>query len=178
MILIKAEILKRIREEQMITGFIRLDMQLQPAGFDVTLKEIQVVDDSFMGKVEFDKKSIPRAFAHKGAMHPLHHYILITNEWFNMPLDVSAQIFPRSTLTRAGAIFSSAFVDPGYHGNLHFALSPGISLELMPNARFAQVVFHRHEKTEGYSGQYQSPRSVANEVLPGIGKLFGEEKKP
>jgi len=81
------------------------------------------------------------------------------------PVLVMIKVHPRSTLHRSGIYFMATKVDPGYSGQLTFALanlgkSP-FRLEL--GARFANITFEQvvGDLARAYSGQWQGGRVSA-----------------
>lgn len=141
---------------QMVTGIKNLKVQLQPVGLDLTLKKIMIVPTHEYGDVAFHTKQLPKKLhlTHK-QMVPGRPYILICNETFNIPNFITVKVYPRSTLTRMGCMFTSALADPGYRGQLHFVMIPGCRVQLLPDARFAQAIFMKHARTFPYNGHYQ-----------------------
>jgi dUTP pyrophosphatase len=155
-----------IETQQIVTDYIDLDKQLQPAGFDLSLKEIHEFLEA--GAVDFDNK--------KRRIAPLRQfkpdtdgwynlpqgcYMIIYNEVVKMPLNVVALARSRSTVLRNAAAIETAVWDPGYQGRSSSLLvvhNPhGIRLE--QNARVAQLIFYSTNEVEkGYSGIYQNER--------------------
>jgi dUTP pyrophosphatase len=173
-ILTKAEIHKLILSaipgpigtRPLISNYGDLEKQLQPAGFDLTLKTVKQLPGGQVAFLLKESKELPATREMVGPNVRLDvnsAYVLECNEWFNMPNDLTGIVYPRSTLTRSGLVFCSAIVDPGYHGNLMFAVRTGTALMIELNTRFAQIVFHRHKATVGYNGQYQMKIREAGE---------------
>ncbi|MCX8197355.1 MAG: deoxyuridine 5'-triphosphate nucleotidohydrolase [Candidatus Micrarchaeota archaeon] len=145
-------------------GFVRQakNEQVQPAGIDLTLKEIQQFAGA--GEIDFDNrrrkisatKPIPfkqgKIKLKKGA------YKIVYREYVEIPMNCVAFGFPRSSLLRCGADVRCAVWDPGYHGRSESLLivhnPKGIVLHA--NAKVAQLVFLKlgRKLTEGYKGRY------------------------
>ena len=88
-------------------------------------------------------------------------YLATTIEEFDLPPDMAAIFFPRSTLFRSGVAFHSSVLPPGYIGPMTFALTNHHhqSFEIERLARFAHVVFHSVIGDVGlYRGQWQGGR--------------------
>jgi deoxycytidine triphosphate deaminase len=92
-------------------------------------------------------------------------YVLVeTIERINLPQNIAAYPYSRSTLFRSGVGFFSNQVAPGYQGPLIFGLKNEgtVPLEIEVGARFAHVQF---EYVEGggskYRGQWQGGRVAA-----------------
>jgi len=158
------EILKLIKERDppLISDWIDLDVQLQPAGFDLTLREVRsfaspgYIDFDNSGRVVSDTVPIP--FDSRGRVHlSKGPYLVVFNEVVNLPLDVAAIARPRSSLIRCGATVETALWDPGYSGRARSLLviynDHGLTLER--NARIVQLVFFRVQGASlGYRGAY------------------------
>lgn len=165
MMLGKEDIKKLIKEfdPPLISDWIDLDVQLQPAGFDLTLREVRTFKGS--GCIDFNntKRILPNTELipfdangfvnlNKGA------YLIVFNEIINLPLEVAAIAKPRSSLLRCGATVETAVWDPGYRGRSKALLivynDDGIRLE--KNARIVQLIFIKlSSSSTGYRGMYQ-----------------------
>jgi len=137
--------------------------QAQPAGIDLTLKEVHELCD--WGEIDFDnsKRKIPQTrkmeFEEGKIRLAPGCYKIIYNEYVRIPLDCAAFGFPRSSLLRCGADVRCAVWDPGYHGRSESLLvvhnPQGIVLH--KDARVMQLVFVRLEEKadKGYDGKYK-----------------------
>jgi len=155
-----------IETQQLITGYIDLEKQLQPAGFDLSLKEVHTYWGA--GVVDFDnmeRKLAPTSKLKPDAdgwyALPQGCYMIVYNEAVKMPLNVVALARSRSTILRNAAAVETAVWDPGYQGRSSSLLvvhnSNGIRLK--QNARIAQLIFYSTDEVEkGYSGVYQNER--------------------
>ena len=160
------EIRQLIETQQLITGYIDLEKQLQPSGFDLSLGGVE----EYLGNGSVDFTNEERRIAETKLLRPNSAgwymlpqgcYLLVYNETIKMPLDLVALARTRSTVLRNGASVETAVWDPGYHGQSSSLLvvhNPwGIKLKV--NARVAQLVFFRVGEVEvGYSGVYQHER--------------------
>jgi dUTP pyrophosphatase len=155
-----------IETQQLITGYVDLEKQLQPAGFDISLKEVHAYWGA--GAVDFDNKERKLAptrqlEADASGWYTLHQgcYMIIYNEAVKMPLNVVALARARSTILRNAAAIETAVWDPGYQGRSSSLLvvhNPS-GIRLKQNARVAQLVFYSTDEVEkGYSGVYQNER--------------------
>ncbi len=148
--------------KQWIAEYIS-DAQFQPAGVDLTLKEVHSFQDS--GIIDFDNskrrlsRTEPMRFDVTGRLFlPNGIYKIIYNEVVKIPDNCIALGLPRSSLLRCGVTVECALWDPGYHGRSESLLvvhnSAGITL--YKNARMIQLIFikleDKAEKT--YSGIY------------------------
>ena len=155
-----------IETQQLITGYVDLEKQLQPAGFDISLKEVHAYWG--VGAVDFDNKE--RKLAPTRQLHPDASgwytlpqgcYMIVYNETVKMPLNVVALARARSTILRNAAAIETAVWDPGYQGRSSSLLvvhNPS-GIRLKQDARVAQLVFYSTDEVEkGYSGVYQNER--------------------
>jgi len=150
MILGGSELRKLIveREPPLISEWVDLDLQLQPAGFDLTLREVRKFTSG--GYIDFNnsKRRIAESsllpFDENGTLKlEKGSYLLVFNEYLKLPLDIAAIAKPRSSLLRNGATVETAVWDPGYEGRGRALLivynEHGLILER--NARVVQLVF-------------------------------------
>ena len=136
--------------------------QVQPAGIDLTLREIhQLASD---GEIDYDNskrrisKTAPLEFKDGKLQLGQGCYKIIYNEYVEIPLGCAAFGFPRSSLLRCGADVRCAVWDPGYHGRSESLLvvhNPH-GIVLHRNAKVCQLLFVRleSEAQQGYAGMY------------------------
>ena len=166
MLLNSSQIRQLIENQQLVSEYRDLATQLQPAGFDLSLKEVQEYTGG--GAVDYNNKE--RVIATTRLLEPDPEgwwilkpgcYVVVYNEVVKMPLDVVALARSRSTVLRNGASVQTAVWDPGYQGRSSSLLvvdNPH-GLRLKKNARIAQLVFFQTGEVEkGYSGVYQNER--------------------
>ncbi|MEC8857744.1 MAG: deoxyuridine 5'-triphosphate nucleotidohydrolase [Chloroflexota bacterium] len=149
----------------LLEHFLSLEAQLQPNGFDMTVRDVArlttpgavAVDDA--GRVLSETEHME--FGPDGWLHLEPGPFLVTfNEMVNMPLDVMALGRPRSSLLRSGAGVHTAVWDAGYHGRSQALLvvyHPQ-GYQVQRNARLMQLVFFQMETaaSRGYQGRFQS----------------------
>jgi len=164
-ILTKQEILERLRTKRpLVSGYVDLQKQLQPAGFELTVGEMGFFRSS--GVIDFSdaKRKIPDVqtvdlSGRKSKRIPAGAYVIRFNEKVCLPKDILSLIFPRSSLMRSGAILYTAVWDPGYEGRGQGLLCVfnKHGLTLYKNARAGQMIFIKLKKhvKEGYEGIYQ-----------------------
>ena len=153
-----------IETQQLISGYIDLDKQLQPAGFDLSLKEVHTYWGA--GAIDFDNKE--RKLAPTKQLKPDDNgwyilregcYMIVYNEAVKMPLNVVALARSRSTILRNAVAIETAVWDPGYQGRSSSLLvvhNPN-GIRVKQDARVAQLVFFSTDDVEkGYSGVYQN----------------------
>lgn len=137
--------------------------QFQPAGIDITLKE--VYDFKSPGVIDFDNKERkisdvePLQFNDEKVTLKPGAYKVIFNEYVRIPKDAAAMCLPRSSLLRCGVTLECALWDPGYEGRSEALLlvknDHGITFKR--NAKIGQMVFVRlSEATNSlYEGVYK-----------------------
>lgn len=166
------EIVKLIQEINLIEKYIDLETQLTPNGFDLTVLGISSFEAS--GALDFSNKErkipegkeiLPQKENHqdqfgwwkltKGA------YKIKTNEVVNLPNDLIALAFSRTSLLRMGAFTQHGVWDAGFKGKGEFVLvveNPS-GIKIKENARVAQLIFVPINKTtQGYDGIYKNLR--------------------
>ena len=160
------EIRHLIEEKQLITGYVDLDIQLQPTGFDLSLGAI--LEYKGLGRVDFS--NVDREIAPKMPLEPDDEdwytleqrcYSIVYNEVVKIPLYIVAMAKSRSTMLRNGASVETAIWDPGYQGRSSSLLvvnNPN-GIRLKRDARVVQLVFFNTEEVpRGYDGIYQGER--------------------
>ena len=148
----------------LVQDYRDLDAQLQPNGFDLTLREIAMPQTP--GRITVDNRRrlvsdlAPLVFDGLGAIELIPGaYIITYNEIVNLPNDTMALMQPRSSLLRSGVSVHGAVWDAGYSGrsrSLMVVHNPR-GFRVQRDAAVAQLVFLRLTgETEGYSGTYQN----------------------
>lgn len=163
------EIKELVEKNKLLENYIDLNTQLTPNGFDLSARSISSFDAS--GCVDFSNKErlIPAAceispekknISDKYGWWNLKPgiYKVLTNETVNLPNDLIALAFSRTTLLRMGVFTQHGVWDAGFCGRGEFVLSVqnphGASLK--QNCRVAQLIFIRIKKCSvGYNGIYK-----------------------
>ena len=163
-VLSREDILRLIRQKPpLVEEYINLDEQVQPNGFDLTLREIAMPQSSGRITASNSQRVIPDlaplVFDGLGFMDLMPGaYIITFNEVVNLPKNVMALGAPRSSLLRCGVTVHMAVWDAGYSGrsrSLMLVYNPH-GFRVQKNARMAQLVFFQlADETEGYNGAYQ-----------------------
>lgn len=96
-----------------------------------------------------------------------------TFEFFNMPLDVAAEVKDKSTWARKFLSSFNTFIDPGWGGFLTLELTNRSkdAIVLHHGMPIVQIIFHKLDRpTEvGYSGKYQGQAKGPQEaILEGV----------
>lgn len=151
----------------LISGFLSLEEQLQPNGFDLSLAEI----GRFAGTATLGRSNAQRAlpgvetlpFGEDGWVAlSAGSYQLVFNEVVELPNDLMALGRPRSSLCRSGATVFTAVWDAGYRGRstaLLTVFNPD-GMHIQRGARLVQLVFFTlvSPTERGYEGIYQNER--------------------
>lgn len=162
---------EEIRKQRIISSNVG-EEQFQPAGVDLTVKEVYSYDTP--GKIDYDNSErrlsdcillnfseSEEIYLKKGA------YKIVVNEIVSLPTDCAAIALPRSSLVRSGATISSALWDPGYKGRSEMMLvvhnDKGIALKR--NARVAQLVLIKLSgEAKAYKGSYQNENIINEDI--------------
>ena len=151
------------RTPPLIEDYIKLEDQLQPNGFDLTLREVAMIQSGGrIGKSNLQRmvsSLSPLMFDSQDFMELIPGaYVITYNEVVHLPKNVMALGAPRSSLLRCGVTVHMAVWDAGYSGrsqSLMVVYNPE-SFRVQKNARIAQLVFFElGDETEGYQGSYQ-----------------------
>jgi dUTP pyrophosphatase len=151
------------RKPSLVEDYIKLEDQVQPNGFDLTLRDAATLQTggciavsnaqrqvSNLNLLTFDKDQFLDL--------PPGSYVITFNEIVNLPKNIMALGAPRSSLLRCGATVHMAVWDAGYSGrsqSLLVVFNPA-GFRVQRNARVAQLVFiELADETEGYTGIYQ-----------------------
>lgn len=147
----------------LLEDYLSLTEQLQPNGFDLTLRELGTLTTAGNMGREPDRRELSAVqtldFNQYDWVHlPQGSYLITFNEIVNLPLDLMALGRPRSSLLRSGLSIHTAVWDAGYRGRSQALLAVHNSLgyDVQRGARLMQLVFFRLEEqvTEGYQGRF------------------------
>lgn len=164
--------------DPLISGYLDLDAQAQPNGFDVTVGE--VLEYTSAGEMADSNRSLsstrPLPWSSTGGLKlEPGPYLAVLNERISLPLHLMALMQPRSSLLRSGVTVHTAVWDAGYRGRSQVmltVLNPH-GFRLGRNARIGQLVFFNLDRQllQGYQGQYQdenlAPPEPKGGPLPG-----------
>ncbi|MBI4337872.1 MAG: deoxyuridine 5'-triphosphate nucleotidohydrolase [Chloroflexi bacterium] len=148
----------------LLEGYLSLDEQLQPNGFDLTVGQVAAFTAPGQIGAENAQRRLagttPLSFSSDGFLDlSPGPYLLTFNEAVGLPRDLMAVAKPRSSLLRSGVAVHNAVWDAGYHGRSQALLVVyhPLGFRLARNARVVQMVFFRLEREaeRGYQGQFQ-----------------------
>jgi len=136
--------------------------QKQPAGYDVTVSNIQSYPQTrFTVGIEKGESSalIQVPTISNGAYFDLDPgaYFVELNEITTIPPDAIGILLPRSTLLRNGLDVRTALFDPGYSGQPKVMLVCHRPARIQRFARVGQLVILKSDRefSSKYSGRYQ-----------------------
>ncbi len=147
----------------LLEDYVDLEAQLQPNGFDLSLREVAEIKTRGRIAISSAQREIsslaPLSFDGQGFVNLVAgSYVVTYNEIVNMPADLMALARPRSSLLRCGVAIATAVWDAGYSGrsqSLMVVHNPE-GFTIQKNARITQLVFFLLTgETEGYRGIYQ-----------------------
>jgi dUTP pyrophosphatase len=151
------------REPPLIEGWVDLDEQVQANGFDLTLRDVAVMQSAGEVRAAGGPRALsalsPLVFNGTGCIELVPGtYIITYNEIVHLPKNIMALGRPRSSLLRCGVTVGTAVWDAGYEGRSQSLLVVynyrGFRVE--KNARITQLVFFELTgESEGYNGIYQ-----------------------
>ena len=163
-VLAKSDI-KQLLENKppLVEGYIELEQQLQPNGFDITLREISIFQNAGQISAANSARRLPELtqipFPVDGFITVKAGCYLVTyNEIVNIPKTIMAFGRPRSSLLRCGVSIGTAVWDAGYSGRSQsiMIVHNEHGFRVQKNARMLQLVFETlTSETEGYNGKYQ-----------------------
>jgi len=121
-VLSKPEIYRLLQNQPpLIEGYINLEEQVQPNGFDLTVREIALLQSPGRIAVSNNQRLVsdlaPLMFNGLGFINlPPGAYIITFNEIVHLPKNIMALAKPRSSLLRCGVTVDTAVWDAGYSG--------------------------------------------------------------
>ena len=164
------EVLHREAIHKMVQGtppllaeYLSLQDQLQPNGFDLSLREVGLLTTLGSLGCSPDQREISNCqvlkFSADGWLDLAAGPFLITfNEVVNLPRDLMALGRPRSSLLRSAVSVHTAVWDAGYQGRSQALLvvHHPLGYRVQKGARLMQLVFFRLSGAleSGYSGRY------------------------
>lgn len=161
------ELRKLIEEKKLIEDLLDSEFK-NPVGtgFDFRVGEIHKISGkAYMGR---DGRITPGTeFLASWSGDPGHHvlkpgkyYLIKTIERVNLPSDIMAVFYPRSSFHRSGVQIVTGLADPGYRGELTFGISnmSGYDFVLEMGSRIVHALFFRVSGARPYRGKWQGGR--------------------
>lgn len=151
-----------VYQQGIVTQLIDPQLQIQPSGVDLTVKGLfrfaskLVVDFDNQNRTIADYEALPW----DGESITLEQgtYMVEYNETIQVPNDVAAVLYPRSSLVRSGVTIKSGCIESGYEGPLSSMIQVfnPYGAQVFLKARVALCVCFKLEgPTEPYAGVYQ-----------------------
>ena len=141
--------------------------QIQPASVDIRLgNTFSIVEDSPTGIVTLDKEMKYKTITSDTyVLLPNQFVLATTQEYFELPDDLTAFVEGRSSLGRMGLFIQNAgWVDPGFRGEITLELfnANRYAIELQSGHRIGQLVFARMAENalHPYAGKYQGQKGA------------------
>lgn len=149
----------------LLEGFLSIENQLQPNGFDLTIGSIaRFTTPGSLGVADSDRHlsvteptlADPDGWFRLGP----GPYLVTFNEIVNLPSDLMALGRPRSSLLRSGVSIHSAVWDAGYRGRSQVLLVVYhcLGYQIQRDGRLMQLIFFRMNQptSQGYQGRFQN----------------------
>jgi len=162
------ELLRLVKECNLVEGLCERELNNpEGAGFDLRVGEVFQIKkgEAFLGVVDRstpEVKSIAKYGKEKGIVLKPGDYVLVkTIETVNFPNNISSICSPRTTLQRSGVMLITGATDPGYCGELTFAMCNmgKCDFKLEMGARIVRMLFFEvSEVVSQYRGQWQGGR--------------------
>ena len=164
------KLLALVREKGLIKNLSKRELvNPEGPGFDLRLGAVySIAGEGFLGCKERQTPSPLLVAQYKKektiVLKPGDYYLAATIEEVNIPKNIFAHVFSRTTLFRSGVQLIAGKVSPGYYGKLVFGLANlgPARMEIELGARFAFIVFH---ELSGFSnssrGQWKGGRIAA-----------------
>lgn len=172
MILGHSELRKLLKTHKLVEGLCERELK-NPEGcvFDLRLEKVyELQGRAFLGIDEReapDLKEVASFNPKKRSsfiFRPDKYYLTRTVEKVNLPENITAIFKPRGTTYRCGLVIRTGQADPGYHGQLYFAVKNESSLpvEVELGARYVSVAFIevKGKPVHAYRGQWQGGRKT------------------
>jgi len=170
MILGPKKLLQLVKTKRLVEGLASRELTTpEGAGFDIRLGEVHKLDGgkAYLGITHRETPNIKTVAKYNEkkitsiTIKPGRFYLLSSIETFNIPIDLTVNFKPRTTLFRSGLFLRTGNVAPGYHGKVTFAVKNEgpIPVIMELGCRFAHAQFF--EVCGGgtqYKGQWQGGR--------------------
>jgi len=172
MILNPKLLLKLVKTKKLVEGLSERELtNPEGTGFDLRLGEVfKISGSAFLGETHRKTPDITSVKIYDPKkkssikIKPGDFYLVKTIEKINLPINLSAQILPRTTTFRSGLFLRTGPVQPGYSGELTFGLKNEgpITVEIEMGSRFVQILFQEIKGSGSqYRGQWQGGRVSA-----------------
>src|SRR3989339_1253376 len=170
MILGPKKLLQLVKTKRLVEGLASRELTTpEGAGFDIRLGEVHKIDGgiAYLGITHRETPKIKTVAKYNEkkissyTIKPGEFYLMTSIETFNIPLDITVNFKPRTTLFRSGLFLRTGNVAPGYQGKVTFAVKNEgpIPVIMELGCRFAHAQFFQVEGGgTQYKGQWQGGR--------------------
>lgn len=166
------KLLQLVKKERLVEGLSERELRNpEGAGFDLRLgKLFKLKGKGFLGVEERKTPDVKVVAEYKNGkrnkytIKPGEYLLMQTIESVNMPENLTAHNFPRSTLFRSGIQLLATQVAPGYKGELTFGIKNvgNVPVTIEMGARVSHIQFFEVSgKGNRYRGQWQGGRVAA-----------------
>lgn len=152
-------------EAELILDPKNSECQLQQNGVDLRLSKAYLASG-------FSRFTIRKANDHKCSYEEMipdqvgylyfrigQQYALDFAEYVDIPENMCAYLFMRSSINRYSGTFLTALYDAGFRGRIGGIYRPTIDTTIEVGCRIAQIVFIESDSHRLYTGQYQDQKS-------------------
>lgn len=173
MIIGPKKLLAQVKKARLVENLAERELtNPEGAGFDIRLKKLYRLKkgEAFLGVTDrktpdvAEVKPVKKGKKLVFKIKPNDFFLAETIESVNLPTNITAHPYSRSTLFRSGVAFFATQVAPGYSGPLIFALKNEgkVPLAIEVGARFAHLQFASVDGGgNSYRGQWQGGRVAA-----------------
>lgn len=143
-----------------IKGIANVEKQVQPNAVDFTLDVVKSLNGAAIisekEKVMRELQDVPAQNSRGENVWTLDGqsvYDGTSNVYVEVPPNVAAILFTRSTFARNGILIASGLYDSGYRGQIGFTIyTHGGPVDIEPGTRIGQVAFIHSESAGMYAG--------------------------
>jgi len=137
--------------------------QVQPNGIDLTIDKAYRVT----GSVSLDETGLKNEKLNKVEIQPVNGYFEFSpniayeveyEQVIEVPENMVALTFQRSSLNRSGCNVFGSVWDSGYKGKGSGTLKTAIPISIKRYTRIAQIIFFWADSFSTYNGRYQNER--------------------
>lgn len=141
---------------------------ISPNALDFTLDDVFYIDKSYQAVISETKIKQMRPLQHVGVEQD-NTWILnggmvydgTSLTYVEVPKDVVAILYTRSTFARNGVFIMSGLYDSGYKGQIGFTIyTIGGSVRIEKGTRIGQIAFVKAEMFEFYRGGWNHPQGT------------------
>lgn len=170
MILSDRDILKMIEAGKLKVSPFDKFTQLQPASVDFTLGDSYAVLKCDRAVTLDEELEYTRIKSDKYTIEPGEFVLATTQEYFEIPDNLTAFVEGRSSIGRLGLFIQNAgWVDPGFEGEITLELynASNVPIVLEKGRRVGQLVFARmiNPAKNPYRGKYQGQQGATGSKI-------------